>query len=270
MSTEESRRDRYDWERARGTITAFGEHKTLDAWSKDARCMVKREALRIRLALGWDPEDAITRPKHEKPPMEFTHEGRTLTLRGWAEQSGIKYQTLWRRITHSGMTFAEALAKGPDGPHFMVPVTAFGETKPLSHWGVDPRAKCSTHTLRKRIRDGWDPEQAITQEPESRSTLGTGVPVAAFGVRMGLQDWGRLTHIPATLLQHHMDSHGLTLESTLRYVFGWVPHHRASTEPELLRVRADELQPGDTIMAVTDNGARFTVRRTTIPADDPA
>ncbi|GAA1937907.1 hypothetical protein [Amycolatopsis minnesotensis] len=222
-NTGKPRDDRYNWERARGLISAFGESKTLTAWSRDWRCVVSREAVRTRLALGWATEDAITRAKHEKPPLEFTYNGRTLTLRGWAEQSGIKYHTLYKRITKSGMTFADALAKGPDGSDFMVAVTAFGETKPLYRWAVDARANCSTTTLRKRILAGWDPEQAIIEEPDSRNRLGSGEPLAAFGTRMSLADWARRAHIPAEAIKSRMDNHDLTLEEALRSLC-WTPH----------------------------------------------
>lgn len=258
------RDERYDWERARGEIIAFGQSKTLTAWTKDARCVVKREVLRTRLALGWEPEDAITRAKHERPSLEFTHNGRTMTLRGWAEQSGINYHTLYNRINASLMTFADALAKGPDGSDFAIAVTAFGETKPIYQWGVDHRANCTATTIRRRIRAGWSPQEAITEEPDFRGSLGTGVPCDAFGRRMGLEDWARLTQIPAVAIKQRMDGHDLTLEAALRS-FGWVPNSKQDEDPDLLRVRAEELRPGDTILAVSHdadpNDACFSVRR---------
>jgi hypothetical protein len=222
-STGKIRDDRYDWERSRGLISAFGEAKTLTAWSRDGRCAVSREAVRTRLALGWDAEDAIARPKHDKPPLEFTYNGRTLTLRGWAEQSGINYHTLYGRIKLRGMTIADALMKGPDGSDFVVEVSAFGETKALYRWAVDARANCCTRTLRNRLLDGWDPERAITEKPALRNRLGSGEPVTAFGVRMGLEDWARRAHIPSALIRQHMDNHNLTLEQALRSL-GWTPH----------------------------------------------
>ncbi|WP_094025691.1 hypothetical protein [Nocardia cerradoensis] len=237
--------------------------------------MVSRESVRTRLALGWEPEDAITRAKHDKPALEFTHNGRTLSLRGWAEQTGIKYHTLYRRITKAHMPFADALALGPDGPQLRLPVTAFGETKPMYMWGVDARANCVTTTLRRRLLAGWEPEQAITSEPDNRNTLGTGAPVSAFGDRMGLEDWARRTHIPAPVLRQRMDNHDLTLEQTLRS-FGWtpLPTHQDTTKADLLEVSADELRTGDTIAAVIadthSNRPRFTVRRINLPTADRA
>ncbi|MFQ6397600.1 hypothetical protein ACLMAJ_29670 [Nocardia sp. KC 131] len=122
------------------------------------------------------------------------------------------------------------------------------------------------------MRDGWNPEQAITHEPDSRSTLGNGVPCAAFGHRMGLEDWARLAQVPAELIRQRMDSYGLTLEATL-CSFGWVPHGADIAEPDLLQIRADALQPGDTIVAIAQDSNSshlcFTVRRIGIPANNP-
>ncbi len=243
------------------------------AWSKDPRCTANRELLRVRLARGWDPGDAITRPKRDVAPQKFTHEGRTLTLRGWAEQSGIKYNTLLLRTTRYRMTLAQALAKGPDGPNFRIEVTAFGETKSVSHWGVDDRANCGAATIRKRLRDGWDPEQAISQQTQVDRRLGTGAPYTAFGMRMGLEDWARRAHIPNVIIKSRMDHHNLTLEAALRSL-GWVPHTRENIELDLLRIGVEDLQPGDNIIARIQNTdsdhLSFTVRRTPDPADDPS
>lgn len=260
---ETMRHDRYDWERARGPIPAFGESKSLGEWATDPRCAVKREALRTRLALGWDPEDAIARRRHDKPTLEHTYQGRTLTLRGWAEQSGIKYHTLYNRLAKGRMTFEEALLKGAEGPDFVLPVTAFGVTKPLSHWAVDPRAGCVVTTMRRRLAQGWDPEQAITEEPPHRGTLGSGVPHRAFGLSMGLEDWARHTQIPVGDIRHTMDHYGLPLDTTLR-ALGWTPHSIVGELHDLIEIPAADLRAGDHIVATTATDGQdllLTVRR---------
>ncbi|WP_282695212.1 hypothetical protein [Streptomyces sp. CC208A] len=265
---KDRRPDRYNWELARGPITAFGEAKALSAWANDPRCAVSREALRTRLALGWLPEDAITRERHDRPVLEYTYQGRTLTLRGWAEQAGIKYHTLYRRLTAAGMTFEEALLKGSDGPDFTLPVIAFGETKPLSRWAVDPRAGCTVTTMRRRIAEGWEPEQAITEQPHNRTTLGSGVPHRAFGLSMGLEDWARHTQIPVGTLRQVMDHHGLPLESTL-HALGWSPHVEPGTVHDLIAVPPEHLRPGDRILGVSAADGPvpvFTVRRPSPPS----
>ncbi|MFD8114359.1 hypothetical protein [Streptomyces microflavus] len=257
-----SRTDRYRWELARGQITAFGESKTLREWAADERCAVTREALRTRLALGWAPGDAITTPRHDKPDLTYTHAGRVLSLRGWAEQSGINYHTLYKRLKK--MTFADALEKGAEGPHFTLPVTAFGETKPLTHWAVDPRAGCAYETIRRRLAQGWDAEQAITEEPQQRSRLGAGVPYRAFGLSMGLEDWARHTQIPAGHLRHQINQYDLPLEAALTSL-GWTPHSERLAEHDLIRITPADLRPGDHVLGTENAGTDrqiLTVRRT--------
>ncbi|MEU6814084.1 hypothetical protein [Streptomyces sp. NPDC046860] len=265
---KDTRKDRHRWELARGPITAFGETKVVSAWAKDARCTVNLQALRTRLALGWNPETAISRPRHERGVLEYTHAGRTMTLRGWADQSGIKYHTLWSRIKDSGMSFEAALDKGAEGAHFTQLVSAFGETKPVSHWAVDARANCAATTLLRRLAEGWEPERAIIEEPLSRSNLGSGLPYHAFGHSMGIEDWGRHTQIPAGMLVHRMERHQVTLEAALRS-FGWAPSNAVdSADAELTEVTSAHLHPRDHIPAVSsDADPIFTVRR---PAAPPA
>lgn len=41
-------------------------------------------------------------------------------------------------------------------------VTAFGETKTLTEWGIDPRCLTNKNTVLYRIRLGWPAEEAIT------------------------------------------------------------------------------------------------------------
>lgn len=43
-------------------ISAFGEAKTLGAWTEDPRCLVKYVTLAWRIRRGWTPERALTTP----------------------------------------------------------------------------------------------------------------------------------------------------------------------------------------------------------------
>ncbi|MFB7270799.1 hypothetical protein [Streptomyces sp. NPDC056244] len=217
---------RHNWELARGDIEAFGESKPLGAWAQDPRCPVTKATLRGRLALGWDPEDAITRRKNQEPPLLFTHFDRSLTLRGWAEQSGIAYQTLYTRIFTEGMRFRTALLQGPEDPNYAVPVTAFGETKPLHQWALDSRTNCTAATLRSRLQDNWPPESAITEKSSAATAPGsTGAGPDTVG--------------------------------------------RRAPEPRTLRIAADQLQPGDHVLAIDQDpvsgAAILTIRRPSNP-----
>lgn len=45
-------------------------------------------------------------------------------------------------------------------------ITAFGETKTVSQWGLDARCRVHPATLRGRVVRGWRPEDAISKLPE--------------------------------------------------------------------------------------------------------
>jgi hypothetical protein len=48
-------------------------------------------------------------------------------------------------------------------------IEAFGETKHIIEWAHDERCKVSKTCLEYRINTGWEPEKAITQQPERRA-----------------------------------------------------------------------------------------------------
>ncbi|MEU9074561.1 hypothetical protein AB0D22_07745 [Kitasatospora sp. NPDC048538] len=210
--------------------------------------MVKKEALRTRLALGWAPERAISTDKHDQTLPEYTYNGRTMTLRGWAEQIGTTYHTLYNRVVTQDLSIGDALALGPGSARDHQPLTAFGETKPAYLWAVDPRANATATTIYKRIEAGWSAQQAITEDPLHRHGLGSGAPWAAFGRRMGLPDWARLSQIPEQSLRTLMDNHALTLEDALQSM-GWLPdwHGRGA---KVLQILASDLRPGDLVVEV--------------------
>jgi len=60
-------------------------------------------------------------------------------------------------------------------------IEAFGERKHLIEWTYDQRCSVSKSNLEYRILAGWEPERAITQEPERRHKL-------------NLQNWLKLNH----------------------------------------------------------------------------
>lgn len=48
-------------------ITAYGETKCLKEWSRDSRCKVTYDALRYRVASGWELETVVTKPSRMRP-----------------------------------------------------------------------------------------------------------------------------------------------------------------------------------------------------------
>lgn len=101
----------------------FGDQSlSLNEWSE--RLGIKMRTLRGRLAKGWTIEQAFsneailgqrvrtpTEPRIYKAPRtarRYDHNGRSLTLRQWSEEIGIKQSTLRNRISN-GWTIEQAL-----------------------------------------------------------------------------------------------------------------------------------------------------------------
>lgn len=61
---------------------AFGEAKTLAAWARDSRCLVRKFNLKSRIKLGWDMEQAMTTPV--ETPV-YTAFGEDKRLCEWAQ-----------------------------------------------------------------------------------------------------------------------------------------------------------------------------------------
>lgn len=100
-------------------IKSFGETKTLAQWSEDKRCKVSVRTLWKRLSMGWDPEEAISKPAFEagrryKPKKNskfYKALGESKTLFQWAQDKRCKpsYKMLWQRVEQLGWNIEEAL-----------------------------------------------------------------------------------------------------------------------------------------------------------------
>ncbi len=71
-----------------------------------------------------------------------------------------------------------------------VMITAFGETKGLSSWSRDKRCSPTLWGLLWRLREGWDPEYALTAPPQSAGR-GKGIDLRAFGEVKSYSAWIR-------------------------------------------------------------------------------
>jgi hypothetical protein len=67
------------------------------------------------------------------------------------------------------------------------PVSAFGEEKSLAEWARDSRCKVSYSTLKARLQNRWNPEEALSSpsDPNARRRR----HYLAFGENKSLQEW---------------------------------------------------------------------------------
>jgi group I intron endonuclease len=93
-------------------------------------------------------------------------------------------------------------------------ITAFGETKTLPAWLIDPRCQATEAALRQRLYGGWDPEKAITEPTDIRFSRHRkcSITITAFGETKRLPDW-------------LVDNRCVVKEDLLRYRIksGWHP-----------------------------------------------
>jgi hypothetical protein len=137
-------------------LTLDGLTQPIREWALDYGIPAK--LIQSRLAKGWTVEQAITEPMPvsagDKLPESkridrrahlYTHDGRTLTIKEWAERTGISRSYLTKRL-RLGMPIAEAIAPVPKQRTY----THAGETKTLPEWARHVGINYST--LRYRVR----------------------------------------------------------------------------------------------------------------------
>lgn len=149
-------------------ITAFGEAKSLQAWSRDARCLVHWQCLSSRLRAGWAPETALTTPSGRTHPG-LTAFGETQSLAAWGrDHRCVVTEPILRQRLAKGWAVEAALttprSRRPPGLLYK----AFGEWKTLRAWADDPRCVVPLPTVRSRLADGWSLEAALTTRPSRR------------------------------------------------------------------------------------------------------
>lgn len=71
-------------------IKAWGEVKSLLAWSKDSRIKCSRATVLRRIEKGWEPEKAFTTSPKRKICNKYTYNGITQSLLLWAKDSRCK------------------------------------------------------------------------------------------------------------------------------------------------------------------------------------
>ena len=122
-----------------------------------------------------------------------------------------------------------------------MPLTAFGQTKSISAWARDRRAAVNAQTIRDRVRDGVEPELAITAEQVRHGKRGK----ARRYRRINWKRVRELRELPAADIARQLGNSVTTVLRGLKDR-GW--HER--------RVPIRELPHGKRLYAVWDNTLR--------------
>lgn len=183
-------------------LSAFGELKSVSDWAADPRAQVGKATMERRISKGWDVERAISEPRypadHTKGKRRrdsrarfLTAFGETKTAMDWADDPRcmVSADRLGSRL-RQGWTDEDAITlpvklggPGHTGkravPKNSPPITAWGETKALSEWPRDPRARATNDQIGRRIKKGWSPEEAISRPTLPRGYRREDVPAPA-------------------------------------------------------------------------------------------
>lgn len=116
------------------TLSCWGETKPLAEWLEDSRTVPElRYATALkRISMGWEAEEVLT--------MKVDH------------SSSVKRKEKDKNGNYRGQM--------PD----VAKINAFGESKTLHEWSIDPRCVVSKTTLHARLSEmKWAAEEAITK-----------------------------------------------------------------------------------------------------------
>lgn len=194
------------------THDAFGESKSVLAWSKDPRCQVSRSRLRQRLAAGQDMEEALTgaptRSPSFAPKPAF---GEEKILAEWARdpRCAVTYERLIARLA-KGWDLERAMSEPSGAPTY----EAFGESKTLAEWQRDPRCAVPVQqTLHGRFAK-VPAEEAIVGPLRERPTY------EAYGESKTATEWiadERCIVDSSTVLRWRIHEAGMSVEEAMAY-----------------------------------------------------
>lgn len=102
--------------------------------------------------------DRTTQSKNREDFNDIvTYNGKTMVLKDWAKELGIKYTTLYQRIYRSGLSFEKAIQADP----FKKLITIEEESKTLKQW-------CEVYNMEFELvnnrvsKHKWSPIEALT------------------------------------------------------------------------------------------------------------
>jgi hypothetical protein len=188
----------------------------IEEWALDYG--IPAHLIRNRLRKGWSVERAITEPmrttpgerlkeneapEQPKPCALYTYNGRTLTPREWAEETGLKIEVIYNRAKR-GMPL--------DAPcrEFMRVYHYNGRSLPIHQWAKELGINKST--LNSRLRSGCSFEKAVTFD--GRAQL-----YEHNGRKMTLRDWAQELGTTPRNIRRRIKKCGMSFEEAITKPF---------------------------------------------------
>lgn len=130
------------------------------------------------LSLGTNRDNALDRIKKRRGKNIKWHASDVIEIRRLYSDEGIPIRKLEKLYPHnSGISnicrnrtwVDETYNPPPKKEHTKYFLTAFGETKPIKEWALDPRCKTNADTIRWRMYNGINDERALDEiKPRQR------------------------------------------------------------------------------------------------------
>lgn len=142
------------WQIPRDHYTGCGCNKCRKSKSKEFDPIDRKTHMREYSI--WASQTTQTQNRGEFNKL-FTYNGKTMVLKEWSRELGIKYTTLYQRIYRSGLSFEEAIQKDP----FKRQIEINGEKHNLKEWTEIYGIKYQT-VVDRINKHKWDIVDAIT------------------------------------------------------------------------------------------------------------
>jgi hypothetical protein len=160
-------------------LVAWNESKPMAAWAEDGRAGagVSYQLIYNRVATGWSPEDAVSKPSkvfknissettvsvtrqgvHPSDPT-YEFQGEIKTLAEWAKdgRAAVSASIMWDRINKNGWDFERALTQPTAANRGLL-----FEGKTINEWFKHPDCKISYNTLANRLKSGMTVKEAFS------------------------------------------------------------------------------------------------------------
>lgn len=153
-------------------LTHDGRTQSMSAWAEELG--ISLAALSRRISRGWPADRIFARGRQAGeragaggPRRLVTRDGRTQSIRAWAEEIGIPYKTLAGRLR------CDKSAADPFSPvvkaHYRM-LTHDGRTQSMSAWARE--AGIPPHKLLQRLSRGWPMARALLPGDRRRDVRG--------------------------------------------------------------------------------------------------
>jgi hypothetical protein len=132
-----------------------GRSQSVAAWGRELG--ISRHVIEDRLRRGWSVERALTEPLNAPnnpphTPRMIEHNGRSQSIAEWANEFGIEYINLLRRL-NAGWPIERALTERVKTTPYRGRLWYNGIMKSVKEWSAE--TGISEFAIYGRLADGW-------------------------------------------------------------------------------------------------------------------